>query len=76
MTKADLIAAVAAKANVSAAQADTVIQAFVDLVVESAKKGDKVSWPGFGSLRHQSARRARAGIPERENRSRSPLLQR
>jgi len=60
MTKADLIAAVAAKANVSAAQADTVIQAFVDLVVESAKKGDKVSWPGFGSFA-TSKRQARTG---------------
>jgi DNA-binding protein HU-beta len=60
MTKADLLAAVAAKANVSAAQADTVIQAFVDLVVESAKKGDKVSWPGFGSFA-TSKRQARTG---------------
>ena len=50
MTKADLLAAVAAKTNVSSAEADRVIQAFVDLVVESASKGDKVSWPGFGSF--------------------------
>ena len=50
MTKADLLAAVAAKTDVSTAKADEVIQAFVDLVVESAKNGDKVSWPGFGSF--------------------------
>jgi DNA-binding protein HU-beta len=60
MTKADLLAAVAAKANVPAAEADRVIQAFVDLVVESAKKGDKVSWPGFGSF-STSKRQARTG---------------
>jgi DNA-binding protein HU-beta len=60
MTKADLLAAVAASANVPAAEADRVIQAFVDLVVESAKKGDKVSWPGFGSF-STSKRQARTG---------------
>jgi DNA-binding protein HU-beta len=60
MTKADLLAAVAAKANVPSAEADRVIQAFVDLVVESAKKGDKVSWPGFGSF-STSKRQARTG---------------
>jgi DNA-binding protein HU-beta len=60
MTKADLLAAVAAKTNVSSAEADRVIQAFVDLVVESASKGDKVSWPGFGSF-STSKRQARTG---------------
>jgi nucleoid DNA-binding protein len=37
-----------------------VIQAFVDLVVDSASKGDKVSWPGFGSF-STSKRQARTG---------------
>jgi DNA-binding protein HU-beta len=60
MTKADLLAAVAAKTNVSSAEADRVIQAFVDLVVDSASKGDKVSWPGFGSF-STSKRQARTG---------------
>ena len=60
MTKADLLAAGAAKSNVSSAEADRVIQAFVDLVVDSASKGDKVSWPGFGSF-STSKRQARTG---------------
>ena len=60
MTKADLLAAVAAKTDVSTAKADEVIQAFVDLVVESAKNGDKLSWPGFGSF-STSKRQARTG---------------
>ena len=60
MTKADLLAAVAAKTGVSSAEADRVISAFVDLVVESAKSGDKVSWPGFGSF-STSKRQARTG---------------
>jgi DNA-binding protein HU-beta len=60
MTKADLLAAVAAKTGVSSAQADAVISAFVDQVVEAAKSGDKVSWPGFGSF-STSQRQARTG---------------
>jgi len=60
MTKADLLAAVSAKTNVSSAEADRVIQAFVDLVVDSASKGEKVSWPGFGSF-STSKRQARTG---------------
>ena len=60
MTKADLLAAVAAKTGVSSAEADRVISAFVDLVVESAKSGDKVSRPGFGSF-STSKRQARTG---------------
>ena len=60
MTKAELLAAIAAKANVPSAEADRVVQAFVDLVVESAKKGEKVSWPGFGSFA-TSKRQARTG---------------
>jgi DNA-binding protein HU-beta len=50
MTKAELIDAVAAKANVSKADAERTIGAFFDQVVASAKKDDKVAWPGFGSF--------------------------
>ena len=60
MTKADLLAAIAAKTELSSGKTDEVIQAFIDLVVESAQKGDKVSWPGFGSFA-TSKRQARTG---------------
>ena len=60
MTKADLLAAIAAKTELSSGKTDEVIQAFIDLVVESAQKGDKVSWPGFGSF-STSKRQARTG---------------
>jgi len=60
MTKQELIDAVSEKAGVSKADADRTIQAFFDLVVASAKKGDKVSWPGFGSF-STSGRKARVG---------------
>jgi DNA-binding protein HU-beta len=60
MTKAELIAAIADKAGVSKADAENTISAFFDLVVDSAKKGDKVAWPGFGSFQ-TTERKARTG---------------
>ena len=50
MTKAELIEGVAKSAGVSKADAERTIGAFFDHVVASAKKGDKVAWPGFGSF--------------------------
>lgn len=60
MTKSELIEAVATAANVSKADAERTIGAFFDTVVASTKKGDKVSWPGFGSF-STSKRPARTG---------------
>lgn len=60
MTKAELLDAVAGKANVSKADAERTIAAFFELVIDSAKKGDKVSWPGFGAF-STSKRKARTG---------------
>ena len=60
MTKAELIEAVAKKADVSKADAERTVGAFFDQVVASAKKGDKVAWPGFGSF-STSKRAARTG---------------
>lgn len=60
MTKAELIDAVASRADVSKADAERTISAFFDLVVESTKKGDKVAWPGFGSFQ-TTERKARTG---------------
>ncbi len=50
MTKAEVIEAVAAAAGVSKVEADRTISAFFETVMESAKKGEKVAWPGFGSF--------------------------
>jgi len=60
MTKAELIDAVAQNAGVSKVDAERTIGAFFELVVSSAKKGDKVAWPGFGSF-STSKRKARTG---------------
>lgn len=60
MTKAELIDAVAKKAGVTKADAERTLNAFFDQVVASTKKGDKVSWPGFGSF-STTKRKARTG---------------
>lgn len=60
MTKAELIEGVAKSAGVSKADAERTIASFFDHVVASAKKGDKVAWPGFGSF-SASKRAARTG---------------
>jgi DNA-binding protein HU-beta len=60
MTKAELIDAVASAAGTSKADAERVIDAFVDQIVTGAKQGDKVSWPGFGSF-SLTSRAARTG---------------
>jgi DNA-binding protein HU-beta len=60
MTKAELIEGVAKSAGVSKADAERTIGAFFDHVVASAKQGDKVAWPGFGSF-STSQRAARTG---------------
>ncbi len=60
MTKAEMIEAVAASADVSKAEAERTIGAFFDHVVAATKSGDKVSWPGFGSF-STTQRAAREG---------------
>ena len=60
MTKAELIDAVANKAGTSKADAEKTVDAFFEVVVLNAKKGDKVAWPGFGSF-STTRRAARTG---------------
>jgi len=50
MTKAELIDAIAKQADVSKVDAEKTVGAFFDIVVDAAKKGEKVAWPGFGSF--------------------------
>jgi DNA-binding protein HU-beta len=45
---------------VSKADAERTISEFFELVVSSAKQGNKVAWPGFGSF-STSSRKARIG---------------
>lgn len=58
MTKTELIAAVAAKAELSKKDADKAVNAFIDAVSESLKNGEKVQLVGFGTfeIRDRAAR--------------------
>ena len=61
MNKSDLIAAIAAKTGETKKSAEASVNAFVDVVTASLKKGDKVQLVGFGSfeVRKRAARKGR-----------------
>ena len=50
MTKAELVDAIAANANLTKAQARGALDAFVGAVTQSLKKGTEVRLVGFGSF--------------------------
>ena len=50
MNKAELIAAMAAKADLTKKDSESALNAFIDTVSESLKKGDKVGLVGFGTF--------------------------
>lgn len=58
MNKAELIAAMAAKTGETKKAAEASVNAFVEVVTESLKKGEKVQLVGFGSfeVRKRAAR--------------------
>lgn len=58
MTKAELIEAIADKAELSKKDADKALGAFIDTVTETLKDGDTVNIVGFGTfeLRERAAR--------------------
>jgi len=61
MNKTELIAHLAAKHELSKAEAGRVVETLLDAVVSTVKKGGTVSIPGFGSFK-QHARAARTGV--------------
>jgi DNA-binding protein HU-beta len=50
MTKADLIAAVAADAGIKKSQAEKVLNSFMDSISKALKKGEKITLTGFGTF--------------------------
>ena len=60
MTKVDLIAKVAAEAELTKKDAEKALKAFVDVVAEELKKGEKIQLVGFGTF-EVSERAAREG---------------
>ena len=60
MNKTELVAAVAEQADISKKDAEKALKAFVDVVTEEMKKGEKVQLEGFGTF-EVSERAAREG---------------
>ena len=60
MTKADLIAKVADKAGMTKVDAGKSVDAVVSVITAAMKKGEKVTWTGFGTFEVRS-RAARMG---------------
>ncbi len=60
MNKTELIAAVAEQAEISKKDTEKALKAFVDVVTEELKKGEKIQLVGFGTF-ETSARAAREG---------------
>ena len=61
MNKTELVAAMAEKAELSKKDAEGALKAFIDVVTDELKKGEKVQLVGFGSF-EVSERAAREGI--------------
>lgn len=61
MNKAELIAAMAAKTGDTKKGAEASLNAFVDVITEALREGDKVQLVGFGSfeVRKRAARKGR-----------------
>ncbi|MEP0202555.1 MAG: HU family DNA-binding protein [Halioglobus sp.] len=61
MNKTELIDAIAASADLSKADAGRALDAVVDAVTDTLKKGDQVSLVGFGTfaVKHRAAREGR-----------------
>ena len=60
MNKTELVAAMAEQTNLSKKDAEAALQAFIDVVSEELKKGEKVQLVGFGTF-EVSERAAREG---------------
>ena len=60
MNKTELVAAMAEQTNLSKQDVEAALKAFVDVVAEELKKGEKVQLVGFGTF-EVSERAAREG---------------
>lgn len=60
MNKAELVVAIAEKTELSKKDSEKALKAFIDVVTEELKKGEKVQLVGFGTF-ETSKRAAREG---------------
>lgn len=61
MNKTELVAAIAEKSMLSKKDSEKALKAFIDVVTEELKKGEKVTLVGFGTF-EVSERKERQGI--------------
>ena len=61
MNKTELVAAMSANAGLSKKDTEAALKAFIDVVTEELKKGEKIQLVGFGTF-EVSERPAREGI--------------
>ncbi len=61
MNKTELVAAIADQAELSKKDAEKALKAFVDVVTDELKKGERIQLVGFGSF-EVTERAAREGI--------------
>ncbi|MEM9137085.1 MAG: HU family DNA-binding protein [Cyanobacteria bacterium P01_F01_bin.42] len=61
MNKGELVSVIADKASVTKKEAELILDATLDTIIESVSNGDKISLVGFGSFekRHRKARDGR-----------------
>ena len=60
MNKTELIAAIAERAEISKKDSEKAVKAFIDVVTEELKKGEKIQLVGFGTF-EVTERAAREG---------------
>ncbi len=68
MNKTELIAAVAEKAGITKKDAERIVNATVDTIIQNLSKGEKVQISGFGNF-EVKAREARVGRNPRTKQS-------
>jgi DNA-binding protein HU-beta len=66
MNKGELVDMIAQKTSVTKKEADAILTAIVDAIVETVSEGDKVSLVGFGSFEARD-RQAREGRNPKTN---------
>jgi len=59
MNKTELIAAVAEKAEISKKDSEKALKAFIDVVTDELKNGEKIQLVGFGTFEVRAAREGR-----------------
>ncbi len=68
MNKSDLVSMIAAKSNLTKKDSESALNAFIESVQTSLKKGEKIQLVGFGTFEVRN-RSARTGINPRTKQS-------